>query len=280
MKIVRTACTYDCPDACGLLAAVEGDRLVVRGDPEHPITRGTVCARGRRHPARLRDRERLTRPRRRTPGGWEDIRWDDALDLAAAKLGAALDEHGAPSVVYVRGGGSLGLSKELVSHFFHSLGPVTTVQGGVCGEAGEAAQKLDFGDAASHDYTDLAHSAAVVLWGKNPVATGRHLVPFLREARDRGAPLWLVEPRHTETAKLADRVIRVAPGGDGFLALAVLEYERFTQTFAVEIAADYYGVLQQHDELENELENLRRLEQTAKFVRSEAEHGMLRPTDV
>ena len=219
---VRSACTYDCPDACGLLVR-NGDRgLSIRGDPEHPITRGQICYRMRHHAARLNDPARLTTPRRRGPHGWQDCSWDEALELAAAKLDGALQQHGAESVVYLNGGGSLGLSKELMGHFFGSLGPVTTLRGGLCGEAGEAAQELDFGAAASHDYTDLVHARAVVLWGKNPVETGPHLVPFLREARQRGAAVYLVEPRHSESARLADRVITVAPGGDGAAALAVL----------------------------------------------------------
>ncbi|MFH2005154.1 MAG: molybdopterin-dependent oxidoreductase [bacterium] len=222
MKTVRTACTYDCPDACGLRVTRDGEWVVVQGDPDHPITRGTVCPRSRRHPERLRDPERLPRPRLRGAAGWRDVSWDEALGVATERLGTALAEHGAPSVVYARGGGSLGIGKALIGHFFQSLGAITTVRGGPCGDAGEAAQTRDFGLAACHDYTDLAQSAAVVLWGKNPVATGRHLVPFLKEARCRGAPLLLVEPRHTETTPLADRVIRVAPGGDGHLALAVL----------------------------------------------------------
>lgn len=140
----------------------------------------------------------------------------------AERLAAVLETEGPAAVVALRGGGSLGLSKELICHFWNSLGPVTTVRGGLCGEAGEAAQCADFGDAAGHDYTDLANSAAVVLWGKNPVATGRHLVPFIKDARQRGAPIYLVETRPTESERLADRVIRVTPGGDGFLALGVL----------------------------------------------------------
>ena len=222
MTTVRTACTYDCPDACGLLADTGGGELIIRGDPEHPITRGHVCYRGRRHARRLAAPDRLTSPRLRGPSGWRDVSWDEALDTAADRLAHALEQHGAPSVVFIGGGGSLGLSKKLLGHFFCSLGPVTTVDGGLCGEAGEAAQQLDFGDAACHDYTDLVHAAAIVLWGKNPVETGAHLVPFLREARERGVPVFLVEPRHSESARLADRVITVAPGGDGLLALAVL----------------------------------------------------------
>jgi len=203
---------------------VGGAEPVVRGDPDHPITRGTVCPRVKRHVQRLRSPARLTTPWRRTGTGWQPLSWDAALDLMGARLQATLRDYGSLAVVGLRGGGSLGISKELICHFWNRLGPITKARGGVCGAAGEEAQLRDFGGCASHDYTDLAHSAAVVLWGKNPVATGRHLVPFIKEARQRGAPVALIEPRHTESSRLADPdlVIRVAPGGDGYLALAVL----------------------------------------------------------
>jgi len=225
MRTVRTACTYDCPDGCGLLVDVDEDQVEVRGDPEHPITRGFVCRRIRRHAARLRDADRLTTPLVRHGEGFRPVFWDEALDLAAARLGEALRADPA-SVVYVQGGGSLGLRKLLCAHFWRSLGRITTLRGGVCGEAGEEAQHLDFGDCAGHDPTDLANSGAIVLWGKNSEETGPHLIPFVREARARGVPVALVEIRPTPTEKLADRVVRVAPSGDGFLALAVLRLLR------------------------------------------------------
>ena len=222
MRTIRTACTYDCPDACGLIAEVDGDRLTLRGDPEHPIAQGFTCLRIRKHPERLRAPERITRPLVRDGAGWREIGWDEAIDLAAERLSSALRSHGAPSVAYMTGGGSLGLSKELIGHFFRALGPVTTVRGGVCGEAGETAQSMDFGEAACHDYTDMERSAAVVLWGKNPAATGVHLVPFVKAARKRGAPVIVIDPLPMESTKLGNRVIPMTPGGDGFLALAVL----------------------------------------------------------
>jgi anaerobic selenocysteine-containing dehydrogenase len=153
---------------------------------------------------------------------WSSIGWDEALDLATSRLADALDRDGPASVAVLTGGGSLGIGKELIGHFFRALGAVTTVAGGVCGEAGATAQRLDFGDAACHDFTDLVHSGAVVLWGKNPSATSVHLVPFVRAASRRGAPVVVIEVRPSESIGLADRVIRVAPSGDGFLALAVL----------------------------------------------------------
>lgn len=223
MGSIRTACTYDCPDACSLIAELDDEsNVTLSGDPEHPITGGFICQRIRRHGVRLKHHERVVRPRLRRGDEWHEIGWKDALDLAATRLGQYLEHDGPAAVAYVTGGGSLGLSKELIGHFFNSLGPVTTVRGGACGEAGEAAQRLDFGDASCHDYTDLEHSRAVVLWGKNPSATGVHLVPFLRSASRRGAPVVLIEARTSESTGLADRVIKIAPSGDGFLALAVL----------------------------------------------------------
>ncbi len=222
MAVVSTACTYDCPDACALLVEADGRHISIRGDPGHPITRGFVCRRVRRHVDRLSDPARIVRPQRRRKSGFAEMGWEDALDLAAEKLGRALDEFGPASVVPVTLGGSLGIKKELVGHFFRSLGAVTILEGGVCDEAGKRAQVLDFGHRACHDYTDLKSSRAVVLWGKNPVETSVHLVPFIREARSRGVPVVLIEVVDTPTRAFADRVIRLVPSADGFLALSVL----------------------------------------------------------
>lgn len=267
MAVIQTACTYDCPDACALRVTVEdGAAVRIQGDPDHPVTRGRVCYRVHRHLERLRHAERLTAPRRRTPDGWEELTWDAALELCAEELRLTLGRHGAPGVLHICGGGSLGLSRELVGHFFRSLGPVTGVRGGVCGEAGEAAQREDFGELACHDYTDLANSAAVVLWGKNPVASGVHLVPFVSDARGRGAPVWLVDPAPTETRRLAHRVLRVAPGGDGALALAVLRrlYERGQLDDASIARAEGFGAFEAM---------LRRLEPGALIARSGLSEG-------
>jgi len=222
MVVVPTACTYDCPDACALLVEFAGGRLTIRGDPGHPITRGFVCQRLRRHAQRLSDPARITSPRRRRKHGWQEMAWEDALDLVAEKLAATIGEYGPAAVMALTTGGSLGLRKKLVGHFFRSLGPVTTLHGGVCDEAGTQAQVLDFGDRACHDYTDLQNSRAIVLWGKNPAVTGVHLVPFLQESRSRGVPVVLIEVQKTPTAAFVDRVIRLAPSADGILALAVL----------------------------------------------------------
>lgn len=222
VKAIETACTYDCPDACSLLVERRGGEIRLRGHPHHPITRGFVCRRVRNHPGRLRSPHRLTRPLLRQGGAFTEITWERALDLAAAGLERALREAPA-AVVLVPGGGSLGLRKMLVDHFFHSLGPVTRLGGGVCDETGAAAQRIDFGDKCAHDYTDLENSQAVVLWGKNPVVGAVHLVPFIKQVRRRGCPVALIDLWPHQSRSLADRFVRVRPGADAQLAQAVLK---------------------------------------------------------
>ncbi|RLB57068.1 MAG: hypothetical protein DRI34_08210 [Deltaproteobacteria bacterium] len=222
MSAVETACTYDCPDACALLVERRDGEMNLRGHPDHPITRGFVCRRVRNHPGRLRSPQRITRPLQRQGSSFQEIDWDRALDLVAAGLERALQETPA-SVVLVPGGGSLGLRKLLVDHFFHSLGPITRLGGGVCDETGAAAQRLDFGDKCAHDYSDLENTGAIVLWGRNPAVGAVHLVPFIKQARRRGCPVVLIDLWPNQSRALADRFIRVRPGADAQLAQAVLK---------------------------------------------------------
>ncbi len=224
-SIVRTTCTRDCPDACQLLATVEDGRVTrLRGDPNHPVTQGFLCHRTNHF---LEDRqysgERLLRPLVREGGRLVETTWEKALDRVAGALQNALREHGPLSIFHYQSGGSLGLLKLLNRRFFELLGPVTHKRGDICSGAGDAAQLADMGREDAHDLDDLKNSKAIVLWGKNVAETGVHLIPHLLAAKKRGVPILYIDPvRREGTARIADRTIGVAPGGDGFLALAVL----------------------------------------------------------
>ena len=220
---VRTACTRDCPDACQILATVEGGRITrLRGDPAHPVTRGFLCYRTDHYLERQYSDERLTTPLIRRDGALRPASWDEALDLVAQRLAEARDRHGPASILNVRSGGSLGLMKQVNRHFFELLGPITFTRGDICSGAGEAAQEADMGVSDAHDLEDLQHTRAIVLWGKNVAETGVHLIPHLKAARARGVPIVQIDPIHNaRTLALSDRYYPVRPGGDGFLALGI-----------------------------------------------------------
>jgi len=219
---VKTACTRDCPDACGLLATVEDGRIVrLEGDPEHPVTRGFLCYRTHRFLERHYDPDRLTTPWVRDGGDLRPATWDEALDRVATTLRTIRAESGPAAILHYRSGGSLGLMKHVVDAFFEAFGPVTIKSGDVCSGAGEHAQETDLGVSDSHDLFDLRRSRTIVLWGKNPFVSSIHLVPLLRECRAAGARLAQIDPVRHRGADLCDVVLQPRPGGDIALGLGV-----------------------------------------------------------
>lgn len=218
----RTTCNRDCPDACAILATVDGGRVTdLRGDPAHPVTRGFLCFRTSRFLERQYAPERVTQPLLRRGGELVPVTMREALDVVAEHLLRIRAESGPAAIFHYKSGGSLGLLKAMADRFFEHFGPCTVKVGDICSGAGEAAQEADFGVSDSNDLFDLEHSRHIVLWGKNPFASNVHLVPVLKAAQARGARLWLVDPVHHKGAALVDRYIQPRPGGDLDLALAV-----------------------------------------------------------
>ena len=101
--LVRSTCPYDCPDACGLLVEVEGGRAVsVRGDPEHPYSRGTLCAKMTRYERTVHSPDRLLHPLVREgakgEGRFRRASWEEALALVADRLQEIRGRYGADAI--------------------------------------------------------------------------------------------------------------------------------------------------------------------------------------
>src|SRR5215470_8347983 len=130
-QIVKSACPHDCPDACAVLITVEDGKAVkIQGDPEHPVTRGFLCAKVAKYLDRVYSPDRVLFPMRRVgikgprSGQWQRIGWDEALDEIAAKLKAVSDQFGPESILpYSYGGTLAALNNSAMDHrFFHRLG--------------------------------------------------------------------------------------------------------------------------------------------------------------
>ena len=237
---LRTTCNRDCPDSCGILVTVKDGRVVEHvGDPEHGVTRGFLCHRGNHYLERFYSDERLRHPQRRTKSGWERIGWNDALDLVAERLAHHREQDGPLSALAVSYSGIKGLvTKLLWRKFWAHFGGATTTRGGLSVEAAQAAQVRDFGRAGTHAPDDLAYSKAIVIWGKNVAVTRVHAVPFIKEARARGAELLVIDPVCCATARMADHHLALRPGSDGMLAIGVarllLEWGAIDEGFVAE----------------------------------------------
>lgn len=235
---VRTTCNRDCPDACSIVATVEdGVVTKLRGDREHPVTKGFLCFRTSRYPELVASDARLTQPLVRRDDRLEPASWDAAMELVANKLRQVLVESGPAAIFHYRSGGSLGILKHLTDLFFDELGPCATKVGDICSGAGEAAQLHDLGVSDSNDLFDLLNSEHVVLWGKNPKVSNIHLVPVLQDAKARGAEVVSIDPVHHKSHALADVVLQPAPGSDFELAMGVARH-LFEVDAVVDDAAD------------------------------------------
>jgi anaerobic selenocysteine-containing dehydrogenase len=222
-EIRRTTCSRDCPDACAILATIENGSITqLRGDPDHPVTRGFLCFRTSRFAELHQGPTRITHPLRRRGDRFEQVPWEEAMGAIAEQLLKVRRESGPAAIFHYRSGGSLGILKHLTDLFFDQFGPCTAKVGDICSGAGEAAQVEDLGTSDSNDLFDLLHSRTIVLWGKNPTVSSVHLVPVLKEARAKGARLILVDPIHHKTANHVDQVLKPAPGRDFELAMGVI----------------------------------------------------------
>ena len=227
---VRTACPLDCPDSCTLDVTVEKGRIVkMDGGDANPATRNYICAKVRRFPDRVYGEDRLLYPAvrkgRKGDGTFTRVSWDEALDLIASRMEAIRTTHTAEAILPFCYGGSNGLLTQDTADaaLFRAFG-TSRLARTVCAAPTGAANQGLYGKMPCVTYQDYPHARLIVLWGVNPAASGIHLIPFLKQAREAGAKLIVIDPRATSLARQADMHLQVKPGTDLAVALAIHRY--------------------------------------------------------
>lgn len=222
MKKVKTACSLDCWDACAIEVIMDGDKVIkVQGDASNPITKGFICEKGIKHIERVLSPNRITAPMKKVNGSWVTIAWDEAIKEIGLKLKEIKENYGSTALIHYKDSGHAGLLKNIDTAFFNAYGGATSPKGSLCWGAGIAAQTADFGKPLSHDPKDHLNSKTIIIWGRNPVYTNIHLIPFIKKAKENGANIVVIDPIETATAKMATHYYQVRPEGDGFLAIAM-----------------------------------------------------------
>jgi anaerobic selenocysteine-containing dehydrogenase len=227
---VQTACPLDCPDGCTLHVTVEQGKIVkIDGGHENPATRGYICAKVRRFHERVYGEDRLLYPAiRKGPKGqgvFTRVSWSEALDHIAERMTQIRDRWGAEAILPFCYGGSNGLLTQDTNDAALFRGFRTSrLARTVCAAPTGAANQGLYGKMPGVTYQDYVHARLIVLWGVNPSKSGIHIVPFVKEARQAGAKLVVIDPRTTSLAKSADLHLAPRPGTDLVLALAVHDY--------------------------------------------------------
>src|ERR1700691_2839333 len=114
MEIRHSVCALDCPDCCSLLVYVEdGHASRLRGNPDHPVTRGFLCGKVAKYLEREYSPDHLLYPKKRVgakgDGRFERIGWDEALDTIVGRLQSIADRHGGESILPYSYAGTMGL---------------------------------------------------------------------------------------------------------------------------------------------------------------------------
>ncbi len=221
-----------CEAMCGMVVSVDDGRITdIRGDRDDVFSRGHICPKGPAMREIHEDPDRLRHPLRRTAAGWERLRWDDALHEVTSKLHAVERLHGRDALgMYTGNPAGHNHGALLMSQIFATaLGSKNRFDA----NSQDANPRLYstllmFGDMTALTVPDVDRTDYFLILGANPAASGGSVMSLgdvrgrLQAIRERGGQMVLIDPRRTETAKLATAHHFIRPGGDAALLLAIL----------------------------------------------------------
>lgn len=221
-------CPHDCPDTCAMIYEVEDGKLVeVRGNKDHPMTRGTLCVKLKDYHDHHYNPDRVLYPLRRSgPKGsrsFERISWDDAIVEITSRWKEIIATYGSQAIMPYSYLGNEGLVQGLTAGdaFFNKLGS-TVNEKTFCASGSSTAWLLTVGPTGGVDPESFVHSKFIVIWACNSISTNLHHWPFVLEARKRGAKVVVIDSYRSRTAKQADWHIMPKPGTDGAFAMGVI----------------------------------------------------------
>ncbi|CAN1486856.1 BisC Anaerobic dehydrogenases, typically selenocysteine-containing [Methylophilaceae bacterium] len=228
IKTYHGGCPHDCPDTCSMVFHVKDNKLIaVKGNADHPMTRGGLCVKLNDYEKRHYHPDRLLYPMKRVgPKGtkqFERISWDEALDTIVDKWQAIIREHGPQAIMPNSYLGNQGLVHGLNGGdaFFARLG-ATVTERTFCGEGSCTAWLLTVGPTAGVDPESFIHSKFIIIWACNSVSTNLHHWHIIKEAQKNGSKVVVIDAYASKTAKEADWHICPKPGTDGALAMAMM----------------------------------------------------------
>ncbi|MEM7324782.1 MAG: molybdopterin-dependent oxidoreductase, partial [Actinomycetota bacterium] len=231
---VLGSCPLDCPDGCSWVVTVaDGKAVKLRGNPDHPFTRGGLCKKVNPWLEYAADPGRLLHPLKRVAQkgprtepaeAFVRVSWDEALAEIADRFTAIIDRSGPAAIWPFAGtgnvgfvqGGALPSGSRLWNHLGVS-GHVITI----CSISGHIGLGYTMGTAAGMDPEEVVNAGTILIWGSNTLIANQHFWPFVLEAKANGATVVVIDPVRTRTAARADVHIAPRPGTDAALALGL-----------------------------------------------------------
>jgi anaerobic selenocysteine-containing dehydrogenase len=221
-----------CEVTCGLVATVEDGRVTkLRPDPDHVVSRGYSCPKGLASHEITHDPDRILHPMKRTADGWQRISWEQAIAEITAKLDAIRAAHG-PDAIALYTGNPSGYA---YAHRIYSANWVKALGSRNSYGAGSQdnlavflAARFLYGASFRLPIPDVDRAQYLLVVGTNPLISQGTLVHMvdakarLKAVGDRGGKVVVIDPRRSETARIASEHHFIKPGSDSFLLLAMI----------------------------------------------------------
>jgi anaerobic selenocysteine-containing dehydrogenase len=221
-----------CEALCGLAVEHDGERVVrIRGDEQDPFSRGHLCPKGVALAELQNDPDRVRHPLRKVGGRFEEIGWDEALELAGSRLAAIQARHGRDAVATYFGNPAAHSYSAIL--FYQVLMDALGTRNRYSANSVDTLPRfltsyLLYGNQVQVPVPDLDRTDYFLVLGANPIVsngsamTAPDVAARLRRLRARGGRLVVIDPRRTETAAVADEHHFIRPGSDALLLAALL----------------------------------------------------------
>ncbi|MEU4704973.1 molybdopterin oxidoreductase family protein [Nocardia salmonicida] len=227
---IARQCTL-CEAHCGILVTVEDSQVTrIEGNPDDVLSKGYICPKATAMGGLHHDPDRLRTPMRRVGDTFQPVGWDEAFREIGRRLRAVRSAHGSSatgmyignpaahssSVMY----GALLRTVLLTRNFFSASSIDQFPQ--------EFVAWRMFGSNVLMPVTDIDRTDRLVVLGANPAVSNGSITTMpgaktrIKNVRARGGTVVVIDPRRTETARLADEHVAVRPGGDVYLLLGML----------------------------------------------------------
>ena len=231
-----------CEAGCGLKLTTDG-RVVerIQANTEDVFSAGHICAKGISLKELDEDPDRIRTPLIKQGSGFREGTWEEAFSVINERLNGVIEQYGSSAVATYTGNPSahnVGLSMGLGTVSTLLQTPNSYSAGTVDQIPKHLASEFMFGNPMAVPVPDIARASFLLMLGANPIVSNGSLwmVPDfrgkLREFKDRGGRFVTVDPRRTETARLADEHVFVRPGGDAWLLIGLInELHRLGMSF-------------------------------------------------
>lgn len=221
-----------CEAICGLEITTQGSEILsIKGDSKDPMSKGYICPKATAIADIHKDPDRLRKPVKRVADGWQEISWQEAIDITAKNLVDAQLKHGQDAVGFYAGNPGV--------HNYGNLTHGSLLRKVVKTRNNFSATSLDqlphqlvsyamYGHQFFIPVPDIDHTQLMVILGGNPIASNGSMMTMpngpkrFKALQERGGKLIVIDPRRSETADIADQHIFVRPGNDAYVLMAMI----------------------------------------------------------